>query len=148
MVCRRAQVWNAPEAETDLAAVAGHGSCSRNRRRHFYPPAERLHVPANDQLPPGRLPDPEKKLPSMPQPPDGEGYLKTQLSMESYRSLMQGTLYGPVIVPGDSMKSILNRLIEGRADASLRMPHHRSEPLTAQEIRLLRLWINQGARDN
>jgi hypothetical protein len=35
-------------------------------------------------------------------PHDGEGYLKTQLGMESYRSLMQGTLYGPVIVPGDS----------------------------------------------
>jgi Planctomycete cytochrome C len=81
-------------------------------------------------------------------PPDGEGYLKTHLNMESYRSLMQGTLYGPVIIPGDSRKSILNMLVEGRADASLRMPHHRDEPLTAKEIGILQLWVDQGARDN
>jgi hypothetical protein len=81
-------------------------------------------------------------------PPDGEGYLKTHLSMESYRSLMQGTLYGPVIIPGDSRKSILNMLVEGRADASLRMPHQRDESLTSREIEILRLWVDQGARDN
>jgi hypothetical protein len=89
----------------------------------------------------------EKNCLACHRPPDGEGYLKTHLSMASYRSLMQGTFYGPVIVPGDSMKSILNMLVEGRADASLRMPHQRS-PLTAQEIGILRLWVNQGARDN
>jgi hypothetical protein len=81
-------------------------------------------------------------------PPDGQGYLKTKLSMVSYRSLMQGTLYGPVILPGDSRKSIFNMLVEGRADASLRMPHLRDKPLTAQEIGILRLWVDQGARDN
>jgi hypothetical protein len=81
-------------------------------------------------------------------PPDGKGYLKTRLSMESYRSLMQGTRYGPVIIPGDSRKSIFNMLVEGRADASLRMPHQREAPLTAQEIEILRLWVDQGARDN
>jgi hypothetical protein len=81
-------------------------------------------------------------------PPDGKGYLKTRLSMESYQSLMRGTLYGPVIVPADSRKSIFNMLVEGRADDSLRMPHQRNEPLTAQEIEILRLWVDQGARDN
>jgi hypothetical protein len=39
-------------------------------------------------------------------------------------------------------------LVEGRANASLRMPHHRDEPLTAQEIGILQLWVDQGARDN
>jgi len=39
-------------------------------------------------------------------------------------------------------------LVEGRADASLRMPHQRAEPLTAEEIGILRLWVDQGARDN
>jgi hypothetical protein len=81
-------------------------------------------------------------------PPDGEGYLKTHLSMETYQSLMKGTFYGPVIVPGDSRTSIFNMLVEGRADPSLRMPHLRAEPLTAQEIEILRLWVDQGARDN
>jgi uncharacterized membrane protein len=81
-------------------------------------------------------------------PPDGEGYLQTQLSMASYRSLMQGTRYGPVILPGDSRKSIFNMLVEGRADASLRMPLHRKTALTAEEIETLKLWVDQGARDN
>jgi len=81
-------------------------------------------------------------------PPDGKGYLKTQLSMETYQSLMKGTFYGPVIVPGDSRTSILNMLVEGRADPSLRMPHQPNNPLTAQEIEILRLWVDQGARDN
>jgi hypothetical protein len=81
-------------------------------------------------------------------PPDSRGYLKTHLSMETYRSLMQGTRYGPVILPGDSRKSIFNMLVEGRADASLRMPHRRNEPLTAREIEILRAWVDQGARDN
>ena len=38
---------------------------------------------------------------------------QTRLSMESYQSLMQGTLYGPVIVPGDGRQSILNMVVEG-----------------------------------
>jgi hypothetical protein len=80
--------------------------------------------------------------------PDGEGYLKTQLSMETYQSLMKGTLYGPVIIPGDSSKSILNMLVEGRADATMRMPHRRNESLTEHQIEILKLWVNQGARDN
>jgi hypothetical protein len=81
-------------------------------------------------------------------PPDGEGYLKTGLNMETYRSLMRGTLYGPVIIPGNSKTSILNMLVEGRADASLRMPHELKEPLTEWQIRILQLWVNQGAKDN
>ncbi len=62
--------------------------------------------------------------------------------MESYESLMEGTIYGPVIVPGDSSHSVLNMLVEGRLNQSLRTPH----PLTDEEIAILRLWVNQGAK--
>ena len=68
--------------------------------------------------------------------------------MESYEDLMQGTIYGPVVVPGDSRHSILSMLVEGRADSSMRMPHMREIPLSAHEIDVLRLWIDQGARNN
>jgi hypothetical protein len=81
-------------------------------------------------------------------PPQGKGYLKTHLNMQSYESLMQGTLYGPVILAGDSRHSILNMLVEGRVDASMRMPHGRDEPLTQHEIKVLKLWVEQGAHDN
>jgi hypothetical protein len=81
-------------------------------------------------------------------PPQGKGYLKTRLNMQSYETLMQGTVYGPVIMPGDSRHSILNMLVEGRVDASMRMPHGRDEPLTQREIEALRLWVEQGAHNN
>ena len=81
-------------------------------------------------------------------PPVGKGYRETGLNMENYESIMKGTVYGPVIVPGDSRRSILNMLVEGRADASLRMPHNEDKPLTASELRILHQWVKQGARDN
>jgi len=81
-------------------------------------------------------------------PPQGKGYVKTHLNMQSYDTLMQGTYYGPVIVPGDSRHSILNMLVEGRVNASMRMPHERDEPLTPHEIEVLRLWVEQGAQNN
>jgi hypothetical protein len=34
-------------------------------------------------------------------PPNGVVYLKTGLNMATYETLMHGTIYGPVIVPGD-----------------------------------------------
>lgn len=80
-------------------------------------------------------------------PPNGEGYLKTGLSMATYDDLMHGTIYGPVIVPGDSRHSILNMLVEGRADPSMRMPHGR-KPLNTEEIEVLRVWVEQGAGNN
>lgn len=80
-------------------------------------------------------------------PPQGKGYLKTGLSMASYDDLMQGTFYGPVILAGDSRHSILNMLVEGRADPSMRMPHGR-EPLGSEEIETLRLWVEHGALNN
>ena len=81
-------------------------------------------------------------------PPQGAGYVKTGLNLESYETLMQGTLYGPVVIPENSRQSILNMLVEGRADASMRMPHNRGQPLTTREIEILRLWVDQGASNN
>ena len=77
-------------------------------------------------------------------PPKGRGYLKSRLKIESYESIMEGTAYGPVIIPGDSRHSILNMLVEGRLGASMRTPH----PLAAEEIEKLRLWVDQGAINN
>ena len=77
-------------------------------------------------------------------PPKGMGYLKSGLSMASYESLMKGTIYGPVIVPGDSRHSVLNMVVEDRLNTSMRPPRH----LTKKEIAILRLWVDQGAKNN
>ncbi|MEN8207228.1 MAG: c-type cytochrome domain-containing protein [Pseudomonadota bacterium] len=81
-------------------------------------------------------------------PPTGEGYRAVGLNMESYASLMRGTIYGSVVMPGDSQCSILTMLVEGRADMSMRMPHQSEEPLQPEEIEILRHWVNQGANNN
>jgi uncharacterized membrane protein len=72
----------------------------------------------------------------------------TGLEMDSYQSLMQGTAYGPVIIAGDSRRSMLNMLVEGRAGKLQRMPHNNEQGLTDEQIETLRAWVNQGAVNN
>ena len=75
------------------------------------------------------------------------GYEASGLSTQGYEALMQGTKYGPVVIPGDALSSALNMLVEGRADPSIRMPHG-DQPLTAAEQTMLRRWVEQGAKNN
>jgi uncharacterized membrane protein len=81
-------------------------------------------------------------------PPAGPGYVETGLNMESYDTLMQGTVFGPVIIPGDSQRSVINKLIEGRAGEMMRMPHGDAKKLSQQEIDEIRVWVMQGALNN
>ena len=78
----------------------------------------------------------------------GEGFVKTGLSMDSYDALMKGTKFGNVVKPGESFTSALVMLVEGRADPSIKMPHGDKEGLSQAEIETLRKWIDQGARNN
>ena len=80
--------------------------------------------------------------------PEGSGYKATGLRLDSYEALMQGTVYGPVIIEGDSRRSILNMLVEGRAGKLQRMPHEQGEGLSDEQIKILSDWVNQGARNN
>ena len=80
--------------------------------------------------------------------PDGVGYVRTGLDMETYDTLMKGTIFGAVIIPGDSKRSVINKLTEGRAGESMRMPHGDAIKLTKEEVELLSLWVNQGALNN
>jgi len=68
--------------------------------------------------------------------------------MSSYDTLMNGSVFGKVIIPGDSKRRVLNKLIEGRAGEVMRMPHGEADKLTAEEIEFLKLWVNQGALNN
>jgi uncharacterized membrane protein len=65
-----------------------------------------------------------------------------------YETLMKGTQYGPVVLPGDPLTSVLVMLIEGRADPSLKMPHGNAKPLEPAEIATIRKWVEQGAKNN
>jgi hypothetical protein len=79
--------------------------------------------------------------------PGGPGFDASGFDMSSYESLMKGGKYGPFVIPGDPFTSTLNMLVEGRAHPSIRMPHGR-EKLTDAEIEILKVWVQEGAKNN
>ena len=95
--------------------------------------------------------------------PGGEGYAASGFSVADYESLMKGTKFGPVIVPGSSVSSTLVILIEHRGDPSINMPRPskqaliehekflkgwKSPMLPTDEIKTIRDWVDAGAKDN
>jgi hypothetical protein len=80
--------------------------------------------------------------------PGQAGYVVSGFELGGYESLMQGTQFGPVVLPGDPLTSVLVMLIEGRVDPSIKMPHGDASPLSAAEILAIRNWVEQGAKDN
>ncbi len=78
----------------------------------------------------------------------GEGEVASGFNMETYDSLMKGTRFGPMIIAGDVEGSNILVLMEGRADPSISMPHGQQETISKQDIQTIRLWIEQGARNN
>jgi uncharacterized membrane protein len=80
--------------------------------------------------------------------PGQPGYQASGFDLQGYDSLMKGTKFGPVVLPGDPMTSVLVMLIEGRVDPSIRMPHGGANPLTKDEIKTIRRWVKQGAKNN
>ena len=79
--------------------------------------------------------------------PGGPGYVPSGFDMSSYEAFMKGGKYGAFVVPGDPLTSTLNMLVEGRAHPSIRMPHGR-EKLSDREIETLRVWVQEGAKNN
>ena len=69
--------------------------------------------------------------------------------MGSYHSLMKGTFYGPVVIAGDSRRSILNKLLEGRAGSLQKILHDNgNEGITKVEVETIKVWVDEGALDN
>ncbi|MFO0907685.1 MAG: DUF1553 domain-containing protein [Isosphaeraceae bacterium] len=66
------------------------------------------------------------------------------LRLDTARSALQGGTSGPAIVAGHAEESPLIEALLGTGGGE-RMPLKR-EPLSEQEIQLLRTWINQGAK--
>ena len=78
----------------------------------------------------------------------GAGEVKSGLNMVTHADLMKGTKFGAIIKPGDSLSSTIMLLIEGKADPSINMPHGDREPLSTEQIKTIKIWINEGALDN
>lgn len=77
----------------------------------------------------------------------GEGLAKSGLDMESYDGLMKGTKLGPIVIPGSAIGSTLVLLIERQAHPTINMPKDKP-PIAAAQIKTIRQWIDQGAKNN
>jgi hypothetical protein len=73
-----------------------------------------------------------------------QGAAATGFRVDSYASVMQDTRTGPVIDPGSPMTSSLYILVSGKDKLTVTMPHGR-QPLGAEEIETIRVWIENGA---
>src|SRR5262249_51565693 len=67
-----------------------------------------------------------------------------KLDMTSYEGLVKGGKSGHALIPGKSAESLLVKLA-GKTQRPL-MPPKSEEPLTPEELALIKLWIDQGAR--
>ena len=86
----------------------------------------------------------------------GEGSTKSGFSVMTYDKLMAGTKLGKVIDPGNAVSSTLYLVIAHKTSPEIQMPPHhleslakgKSVPLTQGEIDTIKLWIDQGAKNN
>ncbi|HMC64101.1 MAG TPA: DUF1549 domain-containing protein, partial [Gemmataceae bacterium] len=71
---------------------------------------------------------------------------KAKLRLDAAALIRKGGRDGPVIVPGKSGESLLIQKVTA-GDASDRMPPEKEgTPLSAQQIAMLKAWIDQGAK--
>ena len=75
---------------------------------------------------------------------DHEGVVKSGFSVESYEAVMKGTKLGAVIVAGSAESNTLYRMVAGKTDPSIHMPHGK-DPLSDEQIETVKIWIDQGA---
>jgi hypothetical protein len=79
--------------------------------------------------------------------PGQKGFEASGLDTTSYQTLMKGGKFGPLVKPGDALTSALNMLVEGRVHSSIQMPHGRAK-LPDKDIETLKVWVNEGAKNN
>ena len=86
----------------------------------------------------------------------GEGSVTSGYSVATYDDVLEGTNLGTVVIPGSSESSNLYRVIAMKTAKEIRMPPHhdvslaegRGVPLSDEQIKTIKDWIDQGAKDN
>lgn len=86
----------------------------------------------------------------------GEGSDRSGLDLGNYDSVMGGTEFGPVVVPGSSMSSALYLVSAQKTAPEIQMPPHhqqalaegRGDALPEGDVEIIGAWIDQGAKNN
>ena len=85
-----------------------------------------------------------------------ENFNPSELSMDSYELMKQGGKHGEPFVPGKSKKSVLIQKLSEEPPFGDRMPLNtkkdikagKAKWLSAEEVKMIADWIDQGAKDN
>jgi hypothetical protein len=78
---------------------------------------------------------------------DGTKKPKAGLALDTLAGTLKGSRDGTVLTPGDSANSDLVKSVAHVGDPDDFMPKgHKIAPLTADQIALIRAWIDQGAK--
>lgn len=75
----------------------------------------------------------------------GERMAKAQLRLDSFDTTMRGGKHGAVVMAGNAKDSELHIRMTLPADDDRAMPPSGKEPMTKDEILVVRLWIEHGA---
>ena len=86
----------------------------------------------------------------------GEGEAASGFVVDNYDTVMKGTNFGPVVVPGSSMSSSLYLVVASKTDPKIHMPPHHDDALaegrgfalSPENIDTIAAWIEQGAGKN
>jgi hypothetical protein len=76
----------------------------------------------------------------------GEEKQKAKLRVDSIEAIKKGSENGEVIVVGKSEKSSLVHTVAGLVEDTIMPPEGKGDPLTKEQIGLIRAWIDQGAK--
>ena len=76
----------------------------------------------------------------------GEEKQKAKLRLDSVAAIKKGSENGEIIVAGKSEKSSLVHTVAGLVEDMTMPPEGKGDPLTKDQIGLLRAWIDQGAK--
>ena len=86
----------------------------------------------------------------------GEGITASGFDVSNYESVMSGTKFGAVIIPGSSMSSSLYLVVAQKTAPEIQMPPHHNQSLAAgrgnalseDKVEIIRKWIDLGAQNN
>jgi hypothetical protein len=80
--------------------------------------------------------------------PGGTGYETSGLDLTSHEGLMKGTKFGPMVIPGDTVRSNLLRVLDWQVSSEIQMPHGAARRLSTCDRTTIRTWVWEGARNN
>jgi WD40 repeat protein len=79
----------------------------------------------------------------------GGALAENKLNLEDVAGMLKGGKRGPAVVPGKAEESLLFKLASHRAEPSMPPKDKKDQkPLTPEELGVLKLWIDAGAKDD